>query len=234
MQSYLGGRAECHIRKCEVPVVPVDFMSQYTSVNELLGNWPILTAADISFQDATKSVRKLLKGITLDRCFDRRLWSRFKFFALVRPNDDILPVRTLYNGVTQNIGINHLTSDEPIWFAGPDLIAAILLSGGKVPHIEKAYCLVSRGKQDGLGTTNLRSLVEVDANKDSLFKHVIEQRADAEQIVGLRQEHRALDRFHLLDRGAPAGGVDNRQVGSQFARAPGVTFNQTVPGHAHV
>jgi hypothetical protein len=103
--------------------------------------------------------------------------SRFKFFALVRPSNDILPVRTLYNGVTQNIGINYLTSDEPIWFAGPELIAAILLSGGKVPHIEEAYCLVSRGKQDGRGTTNLRSLVEVDANKDSLFKHVIEQRA---------------------------------------------------------
>jgi len=29
MQSYYGGRAECRIRKWEVPVCPVDYMSQY-------------------------------------------------------------------------------------------------------------------------------------------------------------------------------------------------------------
>jgi hypothetical protein len=47
----------------------------------------------------------------------------------------------------------------------------------KVPHIEKAYRLVPRGKQSDLGITNLRSMVKVDANKRSFFKHVIEQRA---------------------------------------------------------
>jgi hypothetical protein len=177
MQGYMGGRAECRIRKCEVPVVPVDFMSQYPTVNELLGNWPVLTAESISFENATGEVRKLLKGITSDQCFDRKLWPKFKFFALVQPDKDILPVRTVYNGVTQNIGINYLTSDQPIWFAGPDIISAIILSGGKVPRIEKAYRLVPHGKQAGLGTTNLRSMVEVDANKGSFFKHVIEQRA---------------------------------------------------------
>ena len=39
MQSYFGGRAESRIRNWEVPVFPVDFMSQYTTVNELFGNW---------------------------------------------------------------------------------------------------------------------------------------------------------------------------------------------------
>jgi hypothetical protein len=152
-------------------------MSQYPTVNELLGNWPVLTAANISFEDATYEVRRFLKRITLERCFHRKLWHKFKFFALVRPDKDILPVRTVYNGVTQNIGINYLTSEQPIWFAGPDMISAIILSDAKVPHIEKAFRLVPHGKQAGLGTTNLRSMVEVDANKSSFFKHVIEQRA---------------------------------------------------------
>jgi len=177
MQGYLGGRAECRIRKCEVPVVPVDFMSQYPTVNELLGNWPLLTAESISFEDATGEIRKLLKGITLDQCYDRKLWPKFKFFALVRPDEDILPVRTVYNGVTQNIGINYLTSDQSIWFAGPDVISAIILSDGKVPRIEKAYRVVPHGKQAGLGTTNLRGMVKVDANEGSPWKHAIEQRA---------------------------------------------------------
>ena len=146
MQSYFGGRAECRIRNWEVPVCPVDFMSQYPTVNELLGNWSVLTAENVTFPDATEEVRQLLSRITLERCFDRKLWPKFKFFALVRPDNDILPVRTVYNGTTQNIGINYLTSKEPIWFAGPDIIASILLTG-KVPRIEKAIRVVPHGKQ---------------------------------------------------------------------------------------
>ena len=176
MQAYFGGRAECRIRKWEVPVCPVDFMSQYTTVNELLGNWDVLTAEHVTFPEATAEVRQVLSRITLGRCFGRKLWPGFKFFALVRPDKDILPVRTLYNGTTQNIGLNYLTSKEPIWFAGPDIIASILLTG-KVPQIEKAIRVLPHGKQAGLGSTSLRGMVKVDASRQSLFKHVIEQRA---------------------------------------------------------
>jgi hypothetical protein len=184
MQSYFGGRAECRIRNWEVPVCPVDFMSEYPTVNELLGNWEILTAKSVTFPDATKEVRKLLSQITLDSCFQRKLWPRFKFFALVKPDKDILPVRTVYNGTTQNIGINYLSSEEPIWFAGPDIIASILLTG-KVPHIEKAIRVVPHGKQSGLASTSLRGMVDVDAKTNSFFRHVIEQRAAHESNPAL-------------------------------------------------
>jgi hypothetical protein len=176
MQSYFGGRAECRIRNWEVPVCPVDFMSQYSTVNELLGNWPVLTAEEVTFPDATDEVRRFLSRITLNRCFDRKAWPRFKFFALVRPDRDIFPVRTVYNGTTQNIGLNYLTSEQPIWFAGPDIVQSILLTG-KIPRIEKAIRVVEHGKQAGLGTTSLRGMVNINANKESLFKHVVEQRA---------------------------------------------------------
>lgn len=184
MQSYFGGRAECHIRNWEVPVCPVDFMSQYPTVNELLDNWSVLTAREVIFPDATDEIRELLASITFDRCFQRQLWTEFKFFALVRPDQDILPVRTVYNGTTQNIGVNYLTSKESIWFAGPDIIASILLTG-KVPHIEKAIRVVPHGQQSGLGSTSLRGMVDVDAKKHSFFKHVIEQRAANESNPGL-------------------------------------------------
>jgi hypothetical protein len=184
MQSYFGGRAECRIRNWEVPVCPVDFMSQYPTVNELLGNWEVLTAEQVTFPDATDEIRKLLSRVTLERCFDRKFWSKFRFFALVRPGNDILPVRTVYNGTTQNIGINYLTSKETLWFAGPDIIASILLTG-KIAHIEKAIRVVARGKQAGLGSTSLRGMVRVDAKKHSFFKHVIEQRAAHESNPAL-------------------------------------------------
>jgi hypothetical protein len=184
MESYFGGRAECRIRKWEVPVCPVDFMSQYPTVNELLDNWSLITARNVVFTDATKRVRQLLSKITIERCFDRALWPQFKFFALVRPDNDILPVRTLYNGTTQNIGINHLTSKEPLWFAGPDIVASLLLTG-KIPYIQKAICVEPHGRQRGLGSTSLRGMVDVDAKKHSFFKHVIEQRAESESNPAL-------------------------------------------------
>jgi hypothetical protein len=184
MQSYFGGRAECRIRNWEVPVCPVDFMSQYSTVNEMLGNWGVLTADSVTFPDATGEVRKLLAQISIDRCFERKMWPLFKFFALVRPDDDIFPVRAVYNGTTQNIGLNYLTSKEPVWFAGPDIISSILLTG-KVPHIEKAIRVVPNGKQAELGSSSLRGMVNVKAAKHSLFRHVVEQRAAHESNKAL-------------------------------------------------
>jgi hypothetical protein len=95
-------------------------------------------------------------------------------------------VRTVYNGTTQNIGINYLTSKEPLWFAGPDIVASLLLTG-KIPRIEKAIQVAPHGKQAELGSTSLRGMVNVNANNNrfSFFKHVIEQRAAHESNPAL-------------------------------------------------
>ena len=44
MQSYYGGRSECRIRHEAVPVVPVDFTSEYPSCCANLGLFKFLTA----------------------------------------------------------------------------------------------------------------------------------------------------------------------------------------------
>ena len=175
MQTYYGGRAECRIRRHPVPVIPTDFKSQYPTVNTLLGNWNILTADSVSYEDTTEEVRKLLSKLTIEDLFRPKTWKNLSFYALVRPDKDIFPVRTVYNGVTQNIGVNELSSDEPIWFAGPDAIASVLLSG-KVPTIEKAIRMVRCGKQPGLKPTNLRGMIEIDPRRHDFFRHVVEQR----------------------------------------------------------
>ena len=149
MQAYYVGRAECRIRRTEVPVIHTDFTSQYPTVNVLLGNWQVLTAKDISFEDASDDVRALLAQVTPDQAFAPEFWKQLSFFALVRPDDDILPVRTTYNGQTQNIGVNRLRSAQPVWFAGPDVVASALLAG-KAPHVVKAIRLVPHGRQPGL------------------------------------------------------------------------------------
>jgi hypothetical protein len=151
MQSYYGGRAECRIRKTSVPVIHTDFTSQYPTVNALLGNWKMLTSASVRFANCTAKAKKLLSQTNLADTFDRALWRKLSFFALVKPQGDILPVRTVYseNGKTQNIGLNYLSSEKPIWYAGPDLIASKILTG-KTPRILKALEIVPDGHQNRL------------------------------------------------------------------------------------
>jgi len=47
---------------------------------------------------------------------------------------------------------------------------------GKIPKIEKAIRVVPHGQQSGLKNARLRGMVEVNSRKQSLFKHVVEQR----------------------------------------------------------
>jgi len=176
MQSYYGGRSETRVRCAEVPVVPVDFTSQYPTCCALLGLSDVLTAKSVSFIDDTENVRQLLNTISLENCFNPAMWKQFKFFALVEPNEDILPVRSAYDGVTQNIGNNYLTSDTPLWFAGCDLIASLIRQEGRVPKIVRALRMVPHGKQSGMRTVKLRGSVGINPYKDDLFRKVIEQR----------------------------------------------------------
>ena len=101
------------------------------------------------------------------------------FFALVRAKHDILPARTVYdrgqNKRTQNIGLNYLSSDIPIWYAGPDLIASKILTG-KTPRILKAIQMVPGNPQRSLTTTNLGGMVEIRPAEQDFYRKVIEQR----------------------------------------------------------
>ena len=178
MQSYYGGRAECRIRKTPVPVIHTDFTSQYPTVDALLGNWNVLTSASVRFVNRTAKAKKLLSQTNLDDTFDRALWKQLNFFALVKPQADILPVRTVYGdtGKTQNIGLNYLSSEEPIWYAGPDLIASKILTG-KTPRILKALEMVPGGRQNRLRSTNLGGMVKIKPAEQDFYCEVIQQRA---------------------------------------------------------
>ena len=175
MQSYYGGRAECRIRRTPVPVILTDFTSQYPTVNALLGNWSLLKASTVRFEPCTADVRKLLSKTKLEDTFDPKFWNGLSFFALVRPDKDILPVRTVYNGRTKNIGLNYLSSKKLIWYAGPDIVASLLLQG-KIPRVIKAIRMCAAGQQKNLSSTQLAGVVPIDPRKDDFFIRVVEQR----------------------------------------------------------
>ena len=100
-------------------------------------------------------------GLTLDDCFDLAFWPHLVGFALVRPQDDILPVRAAYNGTTWGIGVNPVTSDEPLWYTLADIAAAELLSGKEV-EVLRVVRLVAKGSPSKVRSVSLRGSVEVD------------------------------------------------------------------------
>jgi hypothetical protein len=177
MAAYYGGRAECRIRRWPVPVVPVDLTSEYPSVDALLGIWDVLTAAQLTTEDATEDVRALLAKITLDDLFQPAFWKQLNFFARIVADGDILPVRSVYEGKsgTRNIGSNALHWKQPTWVAGPDLVASFL-SSDRIPNVLEAFRIIPHGKQRGLRLIKLRGAISVDPRKEDFFTRVIEYR----------------------------------------------------------
>ena len=221
MQGYYGGRAEIRIRHTPVPVVYTDFTSQYPTVNTLLGLWSFLTAEKVRVRDATRDVRALLQSLTVDRLLDQRTWPKLAFFALIQPDEDILPVRTIYGdgpfGNQTNIGLNPLTSEKPIWFAGPDIVGSPLLRG-RPPKILRAIRIEPVGVQKNMNSVMLGT-GSIDPYTDDFFRKVIEERKGKQKTDPL---------YYFLKILANAGcygiyaEVNKLQVGKNDAKKIGI------------
>ena len=95
-QSASGGRAECMVRRRTVPVTDVDFHAQFPAVGHLLGCRELLCAESLEFPDFTKRARELAERADLDDCFRPKFWKGLRWFALVEPNDDVVPIRAKF------------------------------------------------------------------------------------------------------------------------------------------
>ncbi|GAA4403405.1 DNA polymerase [Tsukamurella soli] len=177
MSAYYGGRAEAHIRNTPVPVVVCDFTSMYPTVDVLMNLWGLLTHEDTVTEDATDDFRALLDSVTLDGCFRPDLWPQLVGIAQIVPDGDVLPVRAAYGDTPGwNIGVNHLTSDHPLWYTLPDILASTLLTG-KPPRVLRAVRFTSsRNLLHGLTEVRLRGEVPVDPATDDFFRTVVEER----------------------------------------------------------
>jgi hypothetical protein len=175
MEAFSAGRSETKIRHFEVPVAPLDFLSEYPTVAALMDLMEILRAKKLTFEDATSEVQNLLESMSLNRCFKRRQWRDFRFFVLVVPNADVFPVRTMHGGFTQSVGNDYLTDEKPIWFAGPDVVNSVLHTD-RVPKVLRAFRVVPHGKQKGLKSVRLRGAVRIHPGRDDIFRKVIEER----------------------------------------------------------
>jgi hypothetical protein len=151
MESYYGGRSEVRIRDIELPVMLVDYTSNYPTAAALLNVWQLMTAKNIRIKDVTAEANKTLNSVTLENLLKPTFWEKLDFIAQVLPDGQIFPVRTEYadmEGEATNIGCNPLFSKTPIWVTGPDLANAVLQKHRL--KILSAIRLVPIGIQKGL------------------------------------------------------------------------------------
>lgn len=177
MAAFFGARTECMIRRTPVPVTVLDFTSMYPTVNSLMRLWFLLTAQSVTVEDSTSKVQWLLDTITLEDCFNASLWPHLVGYAKVRPDNDILPIRARYGtDSSYNIGINYVTSDQPLYYALPDLVASKILTG-RSPQISEARTFVGHGTDAKLRTVRLRGETLIEPKSTDFFTWVIEKRA---------------------------------------------------------
>jgi hypothetical protein len=179
LQAFVAGRAECPIRRTPVPVTYVDFHGQFSAVSKLLGCREILCAESLEFVDFTEGAREMVGRATLDDCFRPPSWKQLRWFALVEPNDDVVPIRATFAARASSdptLAWNFLTSNRPIWITGPDVIAAKLMTGKPLKILE-AFKVVPHGEQPGLTSVKLYSQLKVDPRRDDLAVKLVELRS---------------------------------------------------------
>jgi hypothetical protein len=175
MSAFYGGRAECRIRNHEVPVTLLDFTSEYPTDGALMDIHSLQIARHIDVVDATSEVEGLLGSLTLDDCFDPALWPQLVGFALIEPKGDVLPVRAAYDGKSWGIGVNPVTSSEPLWYSLADCAASALLTG-RAPQVVRAVRLVPVGRVGRLKAIELRGEVEIDPMAQDPMVAMVEER----------------------------------------------------------
>jgi hypothetical protein len=179
MAAYFGGRAEVRIRREVRQIVLTDFKSMYPTVNTLMGLWDFLIADGYSTRESTSETQALLERIALADLQQPSTWRKLSTLVQLKPDDDILPLRTRYSedrdGLT--IGLNYVSSEIPLWYTLADVIASKLLSG-RAPQIERAITFEPGPPQKGLKKLRLlgKSAFAVDPASEDVFKRLIDLR----------------------------------------------------------
>jgi hypothetical protein len=186
--TYFGGRVEARIVGEPMPCTNLDAVSMYPAIFELLNIWfdQVIPARLEPEQLDPFEVQRLLDelGENPRLLLDRNVWPRLAFFALVDPNGANLPTRPTVpsphagdSGAHRLVTIGPVSSSKALWYAGPDLAAAVI-SGSERPCVLKAWRLRPEGVQQGLQPVDFRGVEKdrIDPCVTNPFRRLIELR----------------------------------------------------------
>lgn len=200
LSTYYGGRSEVHLRRLISRVLYCDFLSMYPTVCTLMGLWSFVIADRVESTDATAETRAFLERVTVADLRAPDTWRQLTTLVQVAPADDLFPVRSTYGDGAYTIGLNHLTSEHPLWFTLADCVASKVLTG-RVPTILQARRFTPTGHQ-----TNLKPLdilgnpdYRVDPVTDDFYRRVIDLRSEVKRDLNTAEAAGEQDHATRLD-----------------------------------
>jgi len=201
--AYYGGRSEVRLRRVPTEVVYCDFTSMYPTVCTLMGLWRLVIADGMTWADTTEQTRRLIEHVQAADVLRPEFWPPLHTLVQIKPDGDLLPVRARYGDEPQNtIGLNYLSSAQPLWFTLADCIAAKLLTG-KAPQIARAITYAPGPVQAGLRPVRVCGLADypVDPANDDFYRAVIDRRSslkrESKAAVGEERKRLGAQQFAL-------------------------------------
>jgi hypothetical protein len=178
LSAYYGGRSEVHIRRQIVPVIHTDYLSMYPMVCTLMGLWEFVRANGVMHSDDSQAIRELLaspRDGLVERLRRKEGWTDLTVLAQVLLDRNLFPVRAQYpEGETATIGMNHLSSDKPLWFTLADVLASKILTG-RTPKVLPALRFEPLEKQEDLRSVAVAGK-RIDPATEDFYQHLIMHR----------------------------------------------------------
>jgi hypothetical protein len=172
MSTYYGGRSEVHIRREITPIIHFDFLSMYPTVCTLMNLWRFVISTGIETSDDTANIREFVSNCTAETLRTQSVWKNLNAIVQVLPQGDLFPVRAHYAGDTQaTIGLNYLTSDEPLWFTLADVLVSKILTG-KTPKIIEAIRFNPIAQQNDLNSISVAGK-EIHPSENDFYRELI-------------------------------------------------------------
>jgi hypothetical protein len=204
-----GGWAEVQMRG-RVPTALLDYRREYQSVFLVQGLQDLLAAERLEFINDTANVREFIKAFTPDALLRPETYRQLNVLCWIRPNGEVLVKRAAFNATGMS-GSDRFTmamgprySDQPVPAYLAEVIAAMLLPGGRPPEIIRAERIIPVGRQS-LRTTRLFGGAVLNAGKHLFAKVLVEEAERFEQGRGQHADIPAAIRKEIV-RGVKAIG----------------------------
>ena len=196
MAAFYGGRAECHIRCTAVPIVLVDYLSNYATVCGLIGAWDYFTSERFETTELDPAdIQTWIDPLTLDQLYQPETWRDLNVICWVAPGDEnILPVRGRYDSTAQsdNIAVTPVTVSEPVPWMLADISAAKILHPELKPaRIVRAVRIQPTGGQlADLRPLRIPGAGTIDPTNHDYFQPLVELRVKAKHDPHLDERTR--------------------------------------------
>jgi len=186
MESYYGGRTECHIRRIPTAGVYVDFLSEYPTVYCLQDLWRFQIAQSIEWEEADPDdINELLAWVEAEDLLDPELWRQLHCVVEVEPDGDLPISRALFkpNSPLYNVGIAHRYGVNGWWTLAEVIAAKLESPTNKTPKVVRAIRFTPGPIQHGMRPINIAGQPDyrIDPIAEDFIQRLIELRNDAKQ-----------------------------------------------------